>query len=219
MRKTLILLCVVGSVALPAHAGVLSWTAKRTMQGAGILAVGAAAHEVVKHRRCKTQPYLAECQTPIESNEFNDDTGDLSADGGDPEFEAELPLMKNGEKLAKDMAKKGMGTRPAGCSAHHIVPETAKRKTAADARQLWLTCFGINSAENGVYLPQDPNSNGQCPGSFHSKIHTKIYYKNLYDRLRTAVLNTTGTYQDKCTAMKDEVDTIRQQLLNKSLPY
>jgi hypothetical protein len=83
-------------------------------------------------------------------------------------------------ELEANMRAAGMGDKPAGYEAHHIVPAFDPR--AADAQHA-LARQGIrpNDAANGVYLP-GPKLKEMEPrptGAFHRPIHTNSYYKML----------------------------------------
>ena len=81
------------------------------------------------------------------------------------------PSQRLGESLQADGYQ-----RPADSAAHHIVPERDAR--AADIRQrLKELDIGINSADNGVFLPQKPGS--EAPGAYHPTLNNEAYYRQL----------------------------------------
>jgi RHS repeat-associated protein len=77
--------------------------------------------------------------------------------------------------LAKNIEAATGVARRSGEAAHHIVPY--RSKYGAEARDI-LDEFGIgiNSAENGVLLDK----------AYHATVHTKAYYRDLTDGLRSA---------------------------------
>jgi len=101
---------------------------------------------------------------------------------------------QNSTILAENMEQAGMGAKPAGYAAHHIVPATAP---GADAARKILAGYGIdfNDAENGVYLPT-PNAvvangiihNGRHPNEYVSAVNQAISDANLRGG-KTEVLN------------------------------
>ncbi len=96
-------------------------------------------------------------------------------------WEQYLLAKQNSTILAGNMEAAGMGAKPAGYAAHHIVPATAA--DAAQARAI-LAAHGIqlNDAENGVYLPT-PNAvvangiihNGRHPSEYIDAVNQAIY--------------------------------------------
>lgn len=88
--------------------------------------------------------------------------------------------------LKKNLADAGV-EKPSGYSsaAHHIVPKGVKTNDdAAEARKI-IEEWGIdvNNAANGVYLPTEKGINA---GSYHPSLHTKDYYKMVYDKVSAA---------------------------------
>ncbi|GAA2604996.1 hypothetical protein GCM10010436_02740 [Paractinoplanes durhamensis] len=107
----------------------------------------------------------------------------------------------NAEILGAAMVKAGIA-RPAETAAHHIVASGAVR--ADPARQV-LKKFGIdvNSAENGVFLPQNLGSANPTGASAHSVIHSGYYYDYVNDLLSRA---------KNATEAQAALDQVRQQL-------
>ncbi len=99
-------------------------------------------------------------------------------------FGIDLGLANPSRKLARNLEKAGK-LRPPGHQAHHIVPDSEGRYEGAEEARRILEKFkiGINSAENGVWLPGKP---GIGPGAYHQGLHTKEYYRWVYDLLREA---------------------------------
>lgn len=105
-----------------------------------------------------------------------------------------LLATQNSTILGENMEAAGMGAKPAGYAAHHIVPATAAG--AARARQI-LDGYGIhfNDAENGVYLPT-PNAvvangiihNGRHPNEYVNAVNQAIVDADNVGG-KTAVLN------------------------------
>lgn len=96
--------------------------------------------------------------------------------------------------------------RPADTDAHHIVPYGDSR--AAGIRQL-LERFDIdiNSADNGVFLPNKPDS--AAPGSYHPRLNNRDYY----DQLREDFIGVSSRQE-----AQDVLSRIRSQLLNGTYP-
>jgi len=120
-----------------------------------------------------------------------------------------IPLLKaanttreigTGAKLARALTEaripKPPGPVPA--AAHHIVAGNAK---AAARAQAVLRAFGIgiNSAENGVWLPQ----------SVHEGMHTGAYYKEVNRLLAQATSRAEAI---------EALDAIREGILNGTFP-
>lgn len=110
----------------------------------------------------------------------------------------------------------GAGEPPEGCDAHHIVPEHEGRawaKDAADrARDVLAKCdIGLNSVENGIFLPNGRKYPPGCVGMHHPSVHTKIYYESLSGELERALEN------NGCEGVKDSLNNIKQSLMNNSL--
>ena len=115
-------------------------------------------------------------------------------------------VLLSSRELADNMGKAGI-PRSTDTAAHHIVAENERR--AEEARRI-LNRFGvgINSADNGVYLPDKPEST--APGIYHRGLHTNTYYNEVNDRLRGA-----ASRNEVLEALED----IRTELLNGTFPY
>lgn len=104
----------------------------------------------------------------------------------------------------------GMPPDPGDCDAHHIVPKNEARpwaaKAARAARDAIDGCVDIDSAANGIYLPNKPDGNSQCNGSYHKTLHTKTYYLGIAERLVQARIN------GGCDELRRELSTIKQLL-------
>ena len=92
----------------------------------------------------------------------------------------------NTAKLERSLEAAGE-SRPKGCAAHHIVPQNEGRSWAKDdadrARKVLGLCkIPIDSAENGVWLPAQPEA--ECEGKWHPSLHTRAYYKEIADKLQ-----------------------------------
>lgn len=140
-----------------------------------------------------------------------------------------LKLYRKTEALAKTSYSKlkhalisdsaatgGSSEPPEGCDAHHIVPEHEGRAWAKDAadrsRAVLAQCnIGLNSPENGVFLPNGRKYPPGCVGTHHPSLHTKNYYEKIQLLLETA--NRNGG----CDAVKNMLNEIKQNLINGSL--
>lgn len=114
----------------------------------------------------------------------------------------------NTAKLERALEAAGEA-RPKGCAAHHIVPQNEGREWAKDfaekARNILKECgIDLNAAENGVWLPAKPGA--ECTGKWHPKLHTKKYYKRIFDLLDTA--NKT----DGCQGVKNALKQLKLNL-------
>lgn len=114
--------------------------------------------------------------------------------------------------LADEMKAAGMGQKPKGYAAHHIVAWDDNRyPVCQDLRDLLVNNgIDINSAENGVYLPtrkvtKTPNE------AYHPEIHTKDYYENVNNVLEKFDGDTQG--------MKNALKDIGQKLKNNQFKY
>lgn len=92
-----------------------------------------------------------------------------------------------GEKdLKKNLAAAGI-EKPQGYSsaAHHIAPQGVMKNPDGRAAREIIEGWGISvdNAANGVYLPTEKGVNA---GSYHPSLHTKEYYKMVYDRVSAA---------------------------------
>lgn len=112
--------------------------------------------------------------------------------GSQRPFRQEVP---NPAVLRRRMRAAGIEEPEKPFAAHHIV--AGKAPGANKAREI-LDKFEIliNDANNGVYLPTDPNANW---GTYHRSLHTEEYYKKV-----TAMLSDATT--------RDEVIAILQEI-------
>jgi hypothetical protein len=112
-----------------------------------------------------------------------------SSGGGSPK--------SSSSALGRNMERAGQ-TRPPGTAAHHLVAGNAKPAARSQAI-LQKFGIGINDAENGVFLPLKT----------HYHVHTKAYYKSVYDELF------------KATTREEVIDvlaSIRYALMNGGFP-
>lgn len=111
-------------------------------------------------------------------------------------FGIDLGLTNSSRKLARNLERAGK-PRPPGHQAHHIVPDNEGRYEGAEEARRILEKFkiGINNIENGVWLPGKP---GTGPGSYHPGLHTKKYYRWVYNSLR------------KATTRQEAIDILRR---------
>ena len=126
-------------------------------------------------------------------------------------------LSKQAEILAKNMAAAGMGIKPVGFAAHHLIPfSDGRHEEYNDARDI-MAKYGINlnDAVNGVYLPH--KSDNYIGGMYHPKIHTKGYALEVRDRLQEAEAAGT-TFVEKKQNIEDALQKMRQDLMNHTFP-
>jgi hypothetical protein len=93
-------------------------------------------------------------------------------------------------KLGRSLVKSGI-TRPANSAAHHIVAGTDKRASLA-RKILQGEKIGINSANNGVFLPKSSKYIKVKDAIPHSRIHTNLYYRELTKKLQSAGSGNVG---------------------------
>jgi hypothetical protein len=118
------------------------------------------------------------------------------------------------------MEKAGLGKKPEGYAAHHMVPrDLEKFPSAVEARRL-LTKLGIdtNDAANGVYLPQTRATANLTRAQYHPSTHTKQYFINVEDRLKKAAKEGGSTFEGQRQAVIEELVKIRQELENGTFP-
>lgn len=129
-------------------------------------------------------------------------------------WEDYLLAKQNSTELAQNMEAAGMGAKPAGYAAHHIVPATAPG--AADARAILekylrpTTPTGeetFNNEINGVYLPTQ-NAPANNIGIEHNGRHPNDYVKKINDLIKAA--DQQGGEQ----SVRAELDRIRNVLRN-----
>ena len=87
-----------------------------------------------------------------------------------------------------------------------MIPEADERADALRRRLRDLN-IDINSAENGVFLPQKPGS--AAPGAYHPSLNNDDYYRQLKRDFRGI-----NTRSDAIEVLSD----IRRQLLNGTYP-
>jgi len=101
---------------------------------------------------------------------------------------------------------KNLKNRPKDSAAHHIVGDTAKRASPARAI-LKKHGIDIDSAENGVWLPNKNNKNGM-PGIEHNGKHPNAYFDKVNQRIVNA--DRLGGKQgvlDELSAMRNELSS------------
>ena len=99
--------------------------------------------------------------------------------------------------------------RPANSHAHHITAGGASNLDAQRARQILQNeGIDINEAANGVFLPSSSKYaiDNAVP---HANVHTNVYYREVYDRLKVA----------QPGKVRDELQKIADELLNGTFPY
>jgi hypothetical protein len=127
---------------------------------------------------------------------------------------------RHAEILANNMEKAGLGKKPEGYAAHHMVPrDLEKFPEAKNARNL-LTELGLdtNDAANGVYLPQTKAAAAGTSAQYHPSTHTKQYFINVNKRLEKAVGEGGPTLEGQREAVIEELARIRRELENGTFP-
>lgn len=122
------------------------------------------------------------------------------------------PLGLTGCQLAAAMKKKTGLPRPPNSAAHHLVGETSKGSAAA-RKILKKHKIDINSAENGVFLPNKNNTNGM-PGILHNGRHPNDYLDAVNSRIIAAskaggkkqVLAELKSMKDKLSSASSDAD-------------
>jgi hypothetical protein len=109
-------------------------------------------------------------------------------------------------RLGRNLENAGV-TRPEGTAAHHIVAGGSKK---ADEARAALKRFNvdINSADNGLFLPQARGCT--APGCRHPNLHTNEYYDEVNRRLAQA-----STQEEAMAVLWD----IREELLAGTFPF
>lgn len=127
-------------------------------------------------------------------------------------WEDYLYAKSQAQILADNMKASGMGQKPVGYAAHHIVAWDDNRYPICQTLRDLLNnnTIGINDAENGVYLPtrkvtKNPNE------AYHPEIHTEKYYNNVY--------NVLDRFDGDTQGMKDALKDIGQRLKNNQFKY
>ena len=115
---------------------------------------------------------------------------------------------ENARILQQNMEAEGRFKPGKDYAAHHIVAAGHPNKYASESRKI-LKKFGIdkNSAVNGVYLP---TKNGISNAAYHPSVHTKKYFKNVYE-----LINTAGSRSEAETMLR----SIALQLENGTFDY
>ena len=114
------------------------------------------------------------------------------------------------------MKAAGLGTRPAGYAAHHIVQWNDQR---ADAARQLLQRYGIdiNAAVNGVYLPHTKAAAAQTEAQYHPAMHTSDYMTNITDALERAE-SRGETFEEKKQEITNELNRIAEELQKGEFP-
>ncbi len=123
----------------------------------------------------------------------------------------DLYIEARTEKLRKNMAAAGEDIPPKGshCAAHHIVPvEHESSPLFEESRNILKECgIDINSAENGVFLPDSRKPSSFCAGrTYHRDLHTNLYARKLFLKLNDAMEN------DGCDGVHKALQEIKQDL-------
>ena len=101
---------------------------------------------------------------------------DLGEHSPAKDFVQEAPSSR---KLGQNLEDAGT-VRPDDTAAHHIVAGSRNNPDAAAARKILddpENQIGINSAENGVFLPKNTNVANPIGAVVHSTVHTNDYYR------------------------------------------
>ena len=114
--------------------------------------------------------------------------------------------FKNASDILGNNLEAAGTERPEGSAAHHIVPY-GDRRAQSVRDQLDNLGIDINSADNGVFLPQVPGST--APGAYHPSLNSDAYNKQLQ-------LDFLGV--NSRNEALDVLDKIRNQLLNGTYP-
>ena len=122
----------------------------------------------------------------------------------------------NSPKLRKNLNEErkslGLPPDPENCDGHHIVPGGEGRSWAKEftdpSRKILESCnIDIDSAENGVYLPNNSNEQSECEGTYHKTLHTKNYYSQVLKRLN-------NVKSEGCEEVKNELAAIKEDLIS-----
>ena len=193
MRKLFLLVLAGSLMAGHAEAGVVGKTVKKAVVvtavigGAGLYA---AAMQKRAAKRESQQDVLADSPDGYERPTLEERASDA---GEKAKHKIEDWILKSDtRKLRANLAKAGEHGGK-NCDAHHIVPKNDNREWAKieadELRQVLDECgIGIDSADNGVFLPGSQEET-DCPGSYHRTLHTKEYYSTL---IRLLIFNTNG---------------------------
>lgn len=122
-----------------------------------------------------------------------------------------LIFKKPSEILADNIEKETGIKRPDGAAAHHIAAHGHTNDANKDSLRI-LDRFGINvnSASNGVYLPDRVDS--QVPGAYHRSLHNDKYFQEVNRRLRDA--ETIGSRE----AIEETLRSIGKSLTKIDFP-
>jgi hypothetical protein len=129
-------------------------------------------------------------------------------------------LSRDAEILANNMEKAGLGKKPDGYAAHHMVPRDLEKFPAAKNARKLLEDLGLdtNEAVNGVYLPQTKTAAAGTSAQYHPSTHTKQYFINVNKRLEFAAKEGGTTLEGQRQAVIEELADIRKQLENGTFP-
>lgn len=116
-----------------------------------------------------------------------------------------LSLKQHSTELAENMNNAGMGKKPVGYAAHHIVPATA---AGAQAAREILNKYGIhfNSELNGVYLPT-PKDKVATQGVEHNGRHPKLYVDKVTQLIQIADLGGKAEVLNTLAKIKYQLST------------
>ena len=117
-----------------------------------------------------------------------------------------LDCSSDAAKLRKAMQKDGVVEPNYKNSAHHIIMSNSKDPKMVELRQK-MKQLGIdkNDAVNGAYLPTSSKvkAGANTSAHAHSKVHTKVYKQNVYDRLKD--INNKADFEDVLMDIGDEL--------------
>ena len=100
-------------------------------------------------------------------------------------------------------------TRPPNSAAHHISAGGSNNVDAINARNiLQREGIDINEGANGVFLPKSSKYVIDEAIS-HSRVHTNLYYKTVFERLNAAPIGK----------VREELQKIADELLKGTFPY
>lgn len=127
-------------------------------------------------------------------------------------WEDYLFLKTESQKLADNMEAAGLGKRPAGYAAHHIVAWSKScYAVCQDLRDLLdNNGIGINDSINGVYLPHFKATKNKNE-AYHPGIHTEKYYDDLFIRLQL--------YNGNTESLKNELSIVARELKTNTFNY
>ena len=117
-----------------------------------------------------------------------------------------LDCSSDAAKLRKNMQEADIPVPKYKNSAHHIVLSNSKdlnmKKLRKKMKELGI---GKNDDVNGVYLPTSSKVKrvAGTNAHAHSKVHTKTYKQNVYDRLKD--INDKTEFQNELMNIGDEL--------------